>query len=272
MKKHKFFDRPILGMLLGMVIALFGIEIIASILGVVFKLFLPNDQLASSLAAILVSVLWIFVHCFWFRNELQHFFEMKDLLPSLFLGWGMILVSFVTLVINLFSGSHLGNVFYALILALGAGLTEEVIFRIVPISIAMRTEDKEKIIPITFVLTGLLFGLIHSANALVGADPVATILQVFYAVAIGFAYAAIYLRTGNLWITIILHTYTDFLAFLVMDIEKTGGLITGESSLSSIVYLLICGIIFYINAFMIFRKEDRSQIPAVWKRIWSKKQ
>ncbi len=270
MKNHKFFDRPILGMILGLIVALFGIEILGYILGVVFKAFIANEQMASSLGLIIVSILWLFLHQFWFRNEIQHFFQTKALMPSLLLGWSAIFVPLATFILNLIGGSHPQHFVLALILALSAGTSEEVIFRIIPISIAMRAENKEKLIPITFVLTGILFGLIHSANVLVGADFVATILQVCYASAIGFVYAAIYMRTGNLWVTMILHTYTDFMGFLFMDVEKTGGIITESSSVATVLYLLVCALIFFANAYMIFKKENRKEIPVIWKSIWHK--
>ncbi len=43
----------------------------------------------------------------------------------------------------------------------------------------------------------------------------ATLFQVYYATAIGIFFAAIYLRTGSLWWTIILHFLIDFGSVLI---------------------------------------------------------
>lgn len=108
-------------------------------------------------------------------------------------------------------------------------------------------------------------------NVIVGANVGTTILQVIYATGVGLTYAAIYMRTGNLWVTMILHSFTDFMGFLVMDIDKTGGVMKEGSNLTAIIYLLICAIVFFVNAFMIFKKEDQKEVPAVWKKFGNKK-
>ena len=54
------------------------------------------------------------------------------------------------------------------------------------------------------LLSALFFGLAHLGN-LTHQPLDATLFQVYYASAIGIFFAAIYLRTGSLWWTIILH-------------------------------------------------------------------
>ncbi len=268
MKIHKWLDRPIVGMIIALLIALFGVEVIGYSLGKGIGAFIADDQIASSIGVIVVSLLWLFLHCFWFRGEVHHFFDAKGLIKYLPLGWSMILLPVFTLIVNLIGGKQIGHVFLALMLALAAGISEEVIFRVIPISVAMRNVDKEKAVATTFILTSVCFGVFHALNVFAGADIGSTILQVIYATGVGLVYAAIYMRTGNLWVTMILHSFTDFMGFLVMNIDKTGGVIKEGSNLSSIIYLLICALVFFVNAFMIFKKEDQKQVPAVWKRIW----
>lgn len=268
MKKHKWFDRPIVGMILALVITLFGVEIIGYCLGKGLEAFITDDQIASSIGVIAVSFLWLGVHCLWFKGDIHHFFDTKGLLKYLPLGWSMILLPVLTLLFNVIGGKQIGHIFLAFVLALSAGISEEVIFRVIPISVAMRNVDKEKMISTTFFLTAICFGLFHSLNVIVGANVGTTILQVIYATGVGLTYAAIYMRTGNLWVTMILHSFTDFMGFLVMDIDKTGGVMKEGSNLTAIIYLLICAIVFFVNAFMIFKKEDQKEVPAVWKKIW----
>ena len=62
--------------------------------------------------------------------------------------------------------------------------------------------------------TAIIFGLAHLGN-LTHQPLNATLFQVFYATAIGIFFAAIYLRTGSLWWTIILHCLVDFASVLL---------------------------------------------------------
>ena len=64
------------------------------------------------------------------------------------------------------------------------------------------------------LLSALSFGLAHLGN-LTHQPLNATLFQVYYATAIGIFFAAIYLRTGSLWWTIILHCLVDFASVLL---------------------------------------------------------
>ena len=48
------------------------------------------------------------------------------------------------------------------------------------------------------IITSLLFGLTHALNVLTGKSVIEDAAQIFYAVAIGFAYAALVLKKGIL--------------------------------------------------------------------------
>ena len=63
-------------------------------------------------------------------------------------------------------------------------------------------------------MSALSFGLAHLGN-LTHQPLNATLFQVYYATAIGIFFAAIYLRTGSLWWTIILHCLVDFASVLL---------------------------------------------------------
>ncbi len=64
------------------------------------------------------------------------------------------------------------------------------------------------------IITALLFGLTHAMNALTGKDLLASAMQIGYATAIGFAYAALALKKDALWLLILSHFLTDFIFFL----------------------------------------------------------
>ena len=64
------------------------------------------------------------------------------------------------------------------------------------------------------MITALLFGLSHSLNVLAGKSMAETAAQIFYAVAFGFAFAALVLKKGVLWPLVIVHFLIDFASFL----------------------------------------------------------
>lgn len=62
--------------------------------------------------------------------------------------------------------------------------------------------------------SSLVFGALHLANLLAGADPLVTGLQVVFATLFGFAVCAPRLVTGTIWPLIVLHGLQDTAAFL----------------------------------------------------------
>lgn len=118
-------------------------------------------------------------------------------------------------VVNLafgFAAMNVGRVVYFFILAGLIGFVEEVFFRgLILRAIAPRGLWKAALI------SSVVFGLLHSLNVLGGSDPIATLLQVGYALAIGFGFAAVTLRTGVLWPLVIIHASIDFASFIASN-------------------------------------------------------
>jgi uncharacterized protein len=118
------------------------------------------------------------------------------------------IVPLLPLVINLIPGveltslRHLGVV---LAITLMVGFVEEVFFRGLMLN-ALKARGLWR----AAVITALLFGLTHALNVLAGKSLFDDIAQVFYATAIGFAFAALVLKKGILWPLVIAHFLTDF--------------------------------------------------------------
>ena len=103
----------------------------------------------------------------------------------------------------------------ALIIALGAGFFEEYFFRGLFLKLAFQDgiRSSKQVLGVVF-LSAIFFGLAHLGN-LTHQPLNATLFQVYYATAYGIFFAAIYLRTGSLWWTIILHFLIDFGSVLI---------------------------------------------------------
>jgi membrane protease YdiL (CAAX protease family) len=122
------------------------------------------------------------------------------------------LVPFLPMFVNLIPGlqiTGLGQVAEILAITLMVGLVEETFFRGLMLN-ALKRRGPWK----AAVITSLLFGLTHALNMLTGKSFVEDAAQIFYAVAIGFAFAALVLKKGIIWPLVVAHFAIDFVNFL----------------------------------------------------------
>lgn len=61
------------------------------------------------------------------------------------------------------------------------------------------------------IWSGLLFGLLHITNVL-AADPSSALVQVIIVTAMGMTFTAVYYRTKNIWVVILLHAFNNIWA------------------------------------------------------------
>jgi membrane protease YdiL (CAAX protease family) len=97
-------------------------------------------------------------------------------------------------------------------LALLIGFAEETIFRGLMLN-ALKARGLWQ----AAIITSLLFGLSHSLNLLSGKSGVEILIQVAYALAVGFAFAALVLKKGLLWPLIFVHALINFTSFIGKD-------------------------------------------------------
>lgn len=93
--------------------------------------------------------------------------------------------------------------------ALLIGFTEEAIFRGLMLT-ALRARGMWTAV----IITSALFGGSHALNLLSGKSGAEILIQVGYALAVGFAFAAVALRTGLIWPLVLVHALIDFSSFL----------------------------------------------------------
>jgi hypothetical protein len=122
------------------------------------------------------------------------------------------IVPFIPMFINFIPGVEVTSFRYLLeaaVITLMVGFVEEVIFRGLMLN-ALKVRGLWK----AAIITALLFGLTHALNVLAGKSLAEDVTQIFYAVAIGFAFAALVLRTGILWPLVLAHWLIDFVNFI----------------------------------------------------------
>ncbi len=206
---------------------------------------------------------------FWFifRKNLRGFFNTRRFGASFLLGWSILVATAANLLISILNQDY-GNFGAALLMGLQPGVGEEVLFRIIPICLVMRSKDRERLIVPIIAFTSVLFGLVHGVNIFSGADPVTTLFQIAYASCIGFLFAVIYLKTGDIWITMLLHTIMDTSAFLGSETQSEGGVQVQGVDVANAVLLLVCTVLFFVNAFSLFKKTSKTEILDTWSGIW----
>lgn len=266
-KKHTIMNRPILAL----VIMPIWCMIMASILGAIFGagLFGPDNAAATSVATAAAALLCLAIHRSWFKGEFDGSLKLKNfglgmllLLPSLlFFVTNLTEVSFKTLTP--------AAVLTAFCMALGPGVMEEVAFRGLAGSNFMRVwRDEKKLVPVV-TLTALLFGLVHISNILAGAGKAVSFTQAVYSFGAGVMFAAVYLRTGSLLPSILVHTLVDMSAFMTSELMESGGVLSGNSFDPSMLITGLLGLALAVLGFWYIRPAKRAEILSLWSEKWA---
>ena len=139
------------------------------------------------------------------------------------------------------------------------GITEEFLCRGVLAELLLRHYGATKEgVWRAVIVSGVLFGLAHLSN-LIGAEPVGVLVQCVIAAMMGMAFAAIYFRTGCIWVTVFLHTFVDICAGI------TSGLYTGEiaETISGYQPIQLISVVPYVILLLVLlRKKKMDQILA----------
>jgi len=139
--------------------------------------------------------------------------------------------------VNLWNGININNstseIIFYIINMINIGFIEEIIFRGFLFKMIAKDSVKSAII-----ISAITFGIGHIINLFNGADLVPTVLQIGYAMSIGYLFAIIFYKSGSLIPCIITHSLVNSLSIFNV----------GSSYISSI-FLIIFPFIYavYIN-------------------------
>lgn len=139
---------------------------------------------------------------------------------------------------NLRNGIHIKNptneIIFFIITMLNAGFLEEMIFR----GFLFKMMEKDNV-KRAIIVSSITFGIGHIVNLLNGADFVPTLLQVCYAIAIGYMLVMVFYKSKSIIPCIIFHS-----VFNSLSVFNTGN----STILSSIILIVIClAYAIYIN-------------------------
>ena len=165
--------------------------------------------------AILIAIPVAIVFVFGFRRA----FRGKNFLRGVLCGLPYIV--WYSLIMALMLANHLGSseatlqpwnlILYSLFTILGVGIREECIYRAtIQNIVAKKYANSVKGIWITAIVGAFIFGIMHAGNFFTTTtSPSSIVVQIISAMFSGLVFSAIYLRSGNLWIVILIHTLID---------------------------------------------------------------
>ena len=121
------------------------------------------------------------------------------------------------------------------------------------------------------LLSGVLFGAAHLTNILGSASfggahltnilssaPFGVLMQCVFAGSLGVLFAAIYFRTGNLWVLVFLHGAQDAASLLAGGLYGTENMSTAVSSYDSTMLLSV--LVYLIPTFFLLRKKKIGEV------------
>lgn len=113
------------------------------------------------------------------------------------------------------------------------------------------------------LLSGLYFGAAHLTN-LTGSAPLGVLMQCVFAASLGTLLAAVYFRTGNIWVTVFIHAAMDITSMLV------GGLYGTQSVADSIstydITMLASVAVYLIPTAFLLRKKKIGEVELYFGR------
>jgi uncharacterized protein len=185
---------------------------------------LAYDGMRYALAIGLLSALgW------WKRAGFKRKLTWRGIVPFL----PMTLFPFLLLLIAKPGTNDPLRIFLIIETAFAAGFTEEALFR----GVVLRALQPTGWIRAA-ILSSIMFGLLHIAGLLVGANPLYIGLQVFWAILFGFSLAAPVLVTRLIWPAIFLHFVINAISTL-----SQGSLVNTKqpdaAALSSLLVLIV---------------------------------
>jgi membrane protease YdiL (CAAX protease family) len=208
---------------------------------------------AASLYIIAFTLLGIACFSLLVKNRWWH--EVGFRLPFqrrlLWLFW----LPFVPVVGNLLDGlrvTDLRQTVLYFVMAVLSGFVEEVLFRGLMLRALLPTGIWR-----AALITAALFGGMHILNVLAISSLAYALLQVGYATAIGFCYAALVIRTGTIWPLILAHFLTNFAGFMAAGAAGTTGAVAARELIFSAVYMVI----FTVYGIYLLRSFNRSAMP-----------
>ena len=111
------------------------------------------------------------------------------------------------------------------------------------------------------LLSGVLFGAAHLTN-LSSSAPFGVLMQCAFSASLGALFAAIYFRTGNLWVTVFLHGAMDIASMLIGGLYGTTTLSESVSGYDASMLLTV--VVYLLPVAFLLRKKKLPEVQLYW--------
>ncbi len=239
----------------------------------------PNDEstqlfFGQLIADLIVSLLMILI--LWRTQRLNLLWKKgTSFMKGLKVAAYPIAFSMIVFVIVMFGANtekmslnSIGNILIYLMCMLIVGLSEELCSRmIIAQSFLEKWGNTKDGVWKAAIASGFLFGCLHLFNLEV-ADSLGVIVQCVVAGLAGITYAAIYFRTGNIWVLIFIHAFNDIATGAMYGFYNSGNMLDAmqADSSGSPLFGLIMAIPEIITFIYLLRDEKIVEIKDVWEK------
>ncbi|MEB8736452.1 CPBP family intramembrane metalloprotease [Bacillus cereus] len=156
----------------------------------------------------------------------------------------------------------------AVISTIAAVTWEEILMRGILLNGFLRAwSHKTNVVWLSVIWSSLIFSIAHAPNMLAGQALDATIQQLLYTLAMGFFFAALYLRTNNLLIPIIGHFVINIVSELQelgVDLTQVANEATEETNnLTAFIAIGVASLILIIFSLIYLRKKKHSEVTVL---------
>lgn len=156
----------------------------------------------------------------------------------------------------------LGRILTFLLSMMMVGVAEEFVFRgVIAQTLLEHYGTSRGGIWKACIVSGLLFGAGHLSNIL-GSEPFGVLMQCLFAAALGVLFAAIYFRTGNLWVTVFLHGMMDISSMLIGGLYGTTTLAESVSGYN--ITMLYSVVLYLVPLAFLLRKKKLPEVQFYW--------
>ena len=267
---HKFLNRyTVIGAILLMTWGFVFAELIFPMPFGIVLAFITSEEVLTTITqfiAVIGGLLALAIHKRWFYPEYKGCLGSSGFTTALQISWPILPFWIITIIRAIAAKLPLQPLTANLLgTALMAGFCEEAAFRGIGVSYLMRQWKTEEKIPYVVALTSVCFGLLHGVNLFSGAAVGITLLQIAAAGCIGVFLCAVFLRSGNLWMPILIHTLHDVLSLLFLP---GGAVLTQAVQADDLLDLLLTVCLGVVGIYMI-RKSKRQEIVNLWQEKWS---
>ena len=262
----KFVEKPVISFISLLILILVLDIILEGVFKDIISHFLVNYSLflTKLLSAIVIVALYVYIFKF------KKIFSFSNFKTGIILVCPLILYIIVNFLdSNFMIPATVSSLLVAIFAGIVPGFAEEILYRGIIISYFMKLFKSSKGIFLILIFSSLIFGLIHLPNFFLSDSFNIILFQIFYAFAFGILTGAVYLRTGNLWPPIILHSLIDISSFFSIKFNLNSTLLKTNFvwNFPTILMFISC-IIVIILGFYYVRISKHDEILELWEEKW----